>query len=79
MPKINNKTLIFIGLLLLLLADFGYSFWQHQAKALDGDMAWNSIPDDDLIPVLENPFGTKAILEGDTYVNPNKFFCHWFN
>lgn len=79
MPKINNKTLISIVLLLLLLADVGYSFWQHQAKALDGDMAWNSIPDDDLIPVLENPFGTKAILEGDTYVNPNKFFCHWFN
>lgn len=79
MFKKRYKTLIYIILILLLLADTGYSFWQHQAKALDGDMAWNAIPDKDVLPVLSNPFGLPAILEGETYVNPNKFFCHWFN
>ena len=79
MSKKGYKTLFYIVLIVLLLADTGYSFWQHQAKSLDGDMAWNAIPDKDILPVLAHPFGLPAILKGETYVNPNKFFCHWFN
>ncbi|MGB1041303.1 MAG: hypothetical protein ACPGVD_10550 [Flavobacteriales bacterium] len=79
MPKLNTKRIIYFAMILLLLIDTGYSFWQHQAKPLDGDMAWNSIPDSDVKPVLDNPLGIKAIVQDTTYVNPNRFFCHSFN
>jgi hypothetical protein len=71
------KRLIYFFLLLLLLADLGYSFMQHLSQTLDGDMAWNLIPANDVKPILENPFGLKAIKENITYANPNRFFCHW--
>jgi hypothetical protein len=72
-----TRRLIYILLLLLLIADLGYSFMQHLSQPLDGDMAWNLIPANDVKPILESPFGLKAIRENITYANPNRFFCHW--
>jgi hypothetical protein len=72
-----TRRLIYILLLLLLIADLGYSFMQHLSQPLDGDMAWNLIPANDIKPILESPFGLKAIRENITYANPNRFFCHW--
>ena len=71
------KRLIYIILLILLIADLSYSFMQHLGQPLDGDMAWNLIPANDVKPILESPFGLKAIRENITYANPNRFFCHW--
>lgn len=71
------KRLIYLLLLLLLIADLGYSFKQHLSQPLDGDMAWNLIPANDVKPILESPLGLKAIRENTTYANPNRFFCHW--
>jgi len=50
---------------------------QHFNQPLDGDMAWNLIPANEVKPILESPFGLKAISENTTYANPNRFFCHW--
>jgi hypothetical protein len=71
-----RKTL-YIILFLLLLADVGYSFLQHLSQPLDGDMAWNIVPANDVKQVLKSPFGLGAILKNQTYPNPNRFFCHW--
>lgn len=71
------RRIIYIILLLFLMADLSYSFIQHLNQTLDGDMAWNLIPADDVKPILESPLGFKAIRENITYANPNRFFCHW--
>jgi len=76
----NHKLLtrvIYILLVLFVFADLGFSFMQHLNQPLDGDMAWNLVPSDDVQPILNNPLGIKAIAENTTYVNPNRFFCHW--
>lgn len=62
---------------IILLADIGYSFLQHLAQPLDGDMAWNIVPANDVKPIFKSPFGLEAILKNKTYPNPNRFFCHW--
>ena len=72
-----SKRIVYFLLLLLLIADSGYSFMQFLGQPLDGDMAESLIPSDFVKPVLENPLGVKAILENRTYANPNRFFCHW--
>ncbi|MCK5822731.1 MAG: hypothetical protein KAG95_01925 [Bacteroidales bacterium] len=72
-----TKHIIYLFLFLLLLTDLSYSFVQHLSQPLDGDMAWNIIPSNDVKPILENPLGINAILKDKTYANPNRFFCHW--
>ena len=72
-----TKRIIYFILFLLLLTDLSYSFVQHLSQPLDGDMAWNIAPADDVKPILENPFGINVILKDKTYANPNRFFCHW--
>ena len=72
-----TKRLIPFALILFLLADLGYSFLQHSAQPLDGDMAWNIVPASDVAHILENPFGTGVILKHESYPNPNRFFCHY--
>lgn len=72
-----NKRLLYFLLLALLLADIGYSFIQHINQPLDGDMAWNIVPADDVKPIFEHPLGIATILNNQTYANPNRFFCHW--
>jgi hypothetical protein len=76
MKNRTNKSLYLI-LLVLLIADAAYSFIQFNNQALDGDMAWNLIPAEDVKPILDSPLGIEAILNDQTYANPNRFFCHW--
>ena len=78
MKLFNRKKTIYYFLLLLLIVDIGYSFMQHYGKTIDGDVAWNLIPAEDVKPVLERPLGIKAIANNETYINPNRFFSHWF-
>ncbi|QKG80815.1 hypothetical protein [Tenuifilum thalassicum] len=61
----------------LLLADIGYTFLQNYYTPFDGDMASGIVPAEDVKPILESPFGIRAILYHTTYPNPNRFFCHW--
>jgi hypothetical protein len=71
------KRIVYFILILYLLFDIGYSFIQNLNLTLDGDMAWNILPADDVKPVLNSPFGTDVLLKHDCYPNPNRFFCHW--
>lgn len=64
-------------LIVLLLADLTYSFFQYQSITLDGDMASGIMPAEDVKPVLKDPLGISVITEHTVYPNPNRFFAHW--
>jgi len=66
-------------LLMFVLSDIGYSFYQHYTMPLYGEMAQIIMPDqsEECYWVLHDPFGFSAIFEGKTYANPNRFFAHW--
>lgn len=66
-------------LLLLLIADLSFSFYQHYHKPLDGDMSEIILPTPEkgYFHVLHDPFGLNALLHGQRYANPNRFFAHW--
>lgn len=70
------KRIVYIILLVFLLADLGYSFFQYLHQPLDGDMAAGIIPGDDVQPILNNPLGINAIVNHKTYPNPNRYFSH---
>lgn len=71
------KKIIPIVLIVLLIADIGYSFLQYYNTPLDGDMAAGILPANDVKPILDNPFGFRVLNEQTRYPNPNRFFCHW--
>lgn len=71
------KKLIVVFLITLLLADIGYSFFQHYNTPFDGDMAGGIVPAEDLEPIFDSPLGIKVFTNHTTYPNPNRFFCHW--
>jgi len=64
-------------LLLLLLADLGYSFWQYLQFPLDGDLAPVVWPAPPYEPVLHDPFGLRVLLHHKVYAAPNRFFAHF--
>ena len=61
----------------ILLLDVGYSFKQHYHIPLDGDMAGGIVPEQAVLPILENPLGWVIFMENRSYANPNRFFSHW--
>ena len=72
-----TRKFIYSIFFLLLLTDTGYSFLQHYGQPLDGDMPGLIVPSEKIYPVLSSPFGLRAVLKHETYINPNRFFCHW--
>ncbi|GGF17074.1 hypothetical protein [Hymenobacter cavernae] len=65
-----------IVLLLLVLLDSSYSFWQHSHVALDGDMAAIILPAPWYQQVLTDPLGLHVLLKNEVYAAPNRFFAH---
>ncbi|MBK8567290.1 MAG: hypothetical protein IPN76_29195 [Saprospiraceae bacterium] len=72
---------ILVLVVLFLLLDGGYSFFQHLNAVLDGDIAPIVVPADKYEQVLHDPFGL-TVLEGERYCAPNRYFVHapmrWF-
>lgn len=64
-------------LLLFLLADLAYSFFQHYHATLDGDMADIILPAPRYAHVLRDPLGLHALLDGAYYGGSNRFMPHW--
>ncbi len=64
-------------LVLVLVADLGYSFLQHYSQPLDGDMPSLLVPAPDVQFIFDNPLGVGTIINDESYQNPNRFFCHW--
>ncbi len=69
----SSKHWIHIILVVILIADLGYSFMQHYSEVIDGDLARITLSYKE---VLSDPFGMKVVLEGKHYPNPNRYFAH---
>lgn len=67
---------LLIIILILLLADLVYSFFQHLHMPLDGDMAGIILPSEAYTPVMKDPLGMGVLLHDRTYAAPNRFFAH---
>src|SRR5688572_26668281 len=71
-----NKKIKFF-LILFILLDTCYTFYQHYYLAHDGDMAPISVPGFWYADVLEDPIGIGVLMEGKRYAGTNRFFAHW--
>lgn len=76
---IKKNTIVLIVLVIILLLDIGYSFYQHYHMPLGGDFAQIVIPTptNGYYHVLQDPLGFNALVNKDVYSNPNRFFAHW--
>ena len=74
----NNKCL-YVFLLLFIIADLTYSFYQHFQTSLNGDLADIILPveTNGYSKVLKDPFGISVLIDNAFYPNPNRFFAHW--
>lgn len=64
--------------ILLLLADWTYSFLQYYATPLDGDMSKGIVLTEGVSTLFKDPFGISVLINNATYPNPNRFFAHQF-
>ncbi|OUJ74783.1 hypothetical protein BXP70_08485 [Hymenobacter crusticola] len=62
--------------LLFVLLDSSYSYWQHLHVALDGDLAALVLPAPWYQQVLRDPLGLHVLLRHEVYAAPNRFFAH---
>jgi hypothetical protein len=76
--KDNLLKITLIFLVVYLLLDTGYTFYQHSTKALDGDLVAIVLPAERYQAVMNDPFGFQVLLEDKTYAAPNRFFVHWY-
>ncbi len=74
-----NKKILYLVLMVLVIIDFGYSFYQYYHSPLFGDMADVIMPTKDYgyYKVLSDPFGIDVIKNNAIYPNPNRFFAHY--
>lgn len=70
--RITNLILLF-----LLLADAGYSFYQHYNYPLDGDMPGIIVPSDGYAQIWKDPLGFGKIANNKVTASPNRFFAHF--
>ncbi|HLK98099.1 MAG TPA: hypothetical protein VK364_10050, partial [Hymenobacter sp.] len=71
-----KKSYLFGFLVLFVLLDLAYTFFQAYQLPLDGDLASIVLPDADCQPVLHDPFGWAVLTRDEVYVAPNRFFAH---
>ncbi|MBK0402257.1 hypothetical protein I5M27_04630 [Adhaeribacter sp. BT258] len=71
-----NKKITYL-LVLFLILDAGYSFYQLYYLPHDGDMAPLILPVKWYARVMEDPFGFSVFTSGEKYAAPNRFFAHW--
>ncbi len=77
MGKWSSNGLIKYLLLIILVFDLSYSFWQHYNMPMDGDLAPIVVPSEEYKPILTDPLGLGVLLKGESYANPNRYFAHW--
>lgn len=68
--------LLTVLLLLFLAGDLVWTFRQHLDKPLDGDLPRCVVPAEDVVPVLQDPFGLRVWTDTLRYQNPNRYFVH---
>ena len=79
-PLVANaalRRLLLAACVLFVLGDLAFSFRQHYAAPLDGDLPEGVLPFAYIEPVLADPLGLTVLLDGATHPNPNRFFGQW--
>ena len=77
MPKklVHIKTSWLVAVAIFLVAgDLAYSFYQHSQYPMEGDMEESVLPRDYLIPLYQDPFGVKMLVNHEPHAAPNRFF-----
>lgn len=60
------------------MLDTSYTFIQHTGKVLDGDLIPIVTYAEQYQALKGQPFGWKAISEGERYGGVNRYFVHWY-
>ena len=71
-----NKKITFL-LVLFLIMDACYSFYQFYYLPHDGDMSAVIVPAEWYSKVMQDPFGFSVFTKGEKYSGINRFFAHW--
>ncbi|WBA40849.1 hypothetical protein [Hymenobacter canadensis] len=68
--------LLLWGLILFVLLDLAFTFFQANQLPLEGDMVDIVLPGPMSQRVLQDPFGWTVLTRDSVYVAPNRFFAH---
>lgn len=71
-----NKRYLTGVLLVFVLADLVFTYWQNYLLPLDGDMVAVTFPSPFYSQVLQDPFGWTVLTKNAVYAAPNRFFAH---
>ena len=75
MSKVKDS-FIYLFILLLIIADVGYSYQQYALTQLDGDLVAIVAPSEGYSRVLQDPFGWSAFINNESYPATNRFMAH---
>ena len=74
----NKFKLISILLIIFLVEDLTYSFFQYYNTPLFGDITVSVLPEVHVQKLFNDPFGFDIIKNGKKQFNPNRYFSHLF-
>ncbi|BDS11236.1 hypothetical protein [Aureispira anguillae] len=77
MQQIISKRSFYILLLFIIGLDLISSYFCYLQTPLLGDLGNIVLPSPSYSHVLNDPLGFRALLTGEKYVGPNRFFAHW--
>ncbi|MBO0358402.1 hypothetical protein J0X19_10635 [Hymenobacter sp. BT186] len=71
-----KKKYLFLLLVLFVLLDLSYTFFQAYQLPLEGDLPSIVLPGPECQQILHDPFGWAVLTRNEVYVAPNRFFAH---
>lgn len=74
----NKAKLLILILVVFLLGDLTYSFFEYYYTPIDGDLVSGVTQNPYIQQVLDDPFGFHLLTTGERHINPNRFFSHFF-
>jgi len=72
----HKYSFVYIFLVIALLIDVGYSYYQYSLARLDGDLVPIVAPSEGYTRVLSEPFGWPACINNEIYPATNRFTAH---
>ncbi|OGX84842.1 hypothetical protein [Hymenobacter coccineus] len=76
MPGPVNKRYWRGLLVLFVVLDLAFTFWQNYQLPLDGDLAHVALPSPAFVAVMNDPLGWAVLTKNAVYAAPNRFFAH---
>jgi hypothetical protein len=63
-------------LLILLIGDIIFSYYQFSLFTIDGDVPRIAVPEKSYLGVLADPFGFNILKTGEMHAGSNRYFAH---